>query len=465
MKKSKTLKLSVCWIIIAALLFSLSAVAVYANGDSGDGGGDSSGDVNGDSSGDGGDISGDGGDTSGGSDVPFDPAQKLLIHYDFAGATFADQLSDKAGDVKTNLSAVKDGFLVEADGTVPAGSVLAEDTAKTIFTFENGTVKSIRTGNSVGALVTGVTDDTKAIQTAETSGTWYLRLQLPDTTNGCIPLNFRKSPNNNRPLYLYYSAAKKLDVIIGTSSGPQTTTTGAMEIAATDWVNLAIVRAYNADTAKYDYTVQYKIDGDGTAWVTLVTVSYNSVVSSDDVVLALFAECCNQKDSKSAGLVAGIVYDDLRYYTDALTTDNLDAVIAAVTAPATPDGGDTNPDGGVTDPGDGGVTDPGDGGVTDPGDGSVTDPGDGSVTDPGDGDTNSGNGGSSNGNTDSNTGNTTQGGNDNNTQPDETESATESATEVPADEAEGCKSSIMAAGALMSVLLTAGAVMVCKKKH
>ncbi len=263
----------------------------------------------------------------------------LLIHYDFEGATNDEKLSDKAGTVNTRLYGVMEGYTVEKDGSVPE-TVIKDATFN--FVFRDGTVRAA--AYKRGALATGVTDDTKVIQQKPSEGTWYFRVKLPDGYGSTV-FNFRKSPSGFRPAYLYYDGNsaisgatnenyKKFQVILNSRSRISAT----MDFSTDEWVNIALVRVWNADSNQFESTLKYRADHSST-WSRIWSGAFETIAPSDDVILSLFAECCNgQTGTNSVGYASpNMEYDDVRYYTRALDDAKLSEIVGELRT-TVPDG-------------------------------------------------------------------------------------------------------------------------------
>ncbi len=263
----------------------------------------------------------------------------LLIHYDFEGDTWSDQLSDKAG-TNTFLTPVNKGSTNAITGEVSDSDfvVLDETKAKTFFKIENGVATSLQSGatnpaNGLltgAALISGITADTKAIQTAESSVTWFMRVNLPASTQ-CIPLNFRNTSTgvNERPFSMEYNGVGgSMNLYIPTdATGSATTANVGALYTAGKWMDMAFVRSYNTDTSKYDYTFFYKAVGDF-AWTIGAQTSQSAIPTSNASIISLFANAQNQQEAIWA-LTKDISIDDVRVYNTALTVEQLDIITNA----------------------------------------------------------------------------------------------------------------------------------------
>ncbi len=259
----------------------------------------------------------------------------LLIHYDFEGT---DPLADKAGDVKTNLSLTVANPTfndADADGNMSlASSCIQTYDQWGSFTFADGTVISKQPTLAKVGLVTGITADTKEIMKPQTSGTWFARVKLAPATNGQNGQNilgFRraKSDAGLRPMALYYNIAA--DSIWGAKDGFGLSLnnqwpihqSAAINIAADRWVELAVIRTWTGE--QYHYSLTY-FDTTASKWTEIISLNTTHHNSSDEVVLSLFAEFNAAGSDPDSRMQPASGYDDVRYYTTALTTADLTEV-------------------------------------------------------------------------------------------------------------------------------------------
>ena len=246
-------------------------------------------------------------------------ADNLLIHYDFEENEKGGVLDDKAGNVNSSLAVVTAGFTVTEDGKIPEAALADEETVQNHFLFHDGTVSFSGSSRTQIAMATGITSDTQAIQ-APGSGTWYFRLKL---ANGFTILNFRKNPaQDSRPIYLYYENSAFQSAVI---NGASAATSSQVDVGADVWVDLAIVRTYDAGNQNSPYRYSYQYRGFDGGWQEVLTIGCQTLDSSEDVILSLFAECCNGQELLG-WCAPGSVYDDVRYYNTALTAEELSGI-------------------------------------------------------------------------------------------------------------------------------------------
>ncbi len=259
------------------------------------------------------------------SDISY--KDKMLIHYDFSGATKTEALSNKAGNKNTGLTAVyasNGAYSIGTDGKAQAISSIPTIELETTnsqtknFSLTNGTV-AMNSGSR--GLISDLTADTTAIQTPETSGTWFFRVKL---AGNCVILSFRNNVTDQRPYYLYYKADGKIDYAF--STGTVTTTDLTVSKDSNGWAELAVVRTYR-EGEKNPYLYEIKTYQDG-QWVRINhgdRDATTAIHSAEKAVIGLFGDM-QYESSKAWSISAGNAYDDIRYYSCALSDTSLSMI-------------------------------------------------------------------------------------------------------------------------------------------
>ena len=259
-----------------------------------------------------------------------DLSDHLIIHYDFEGESSAEALKDKAPQgVSDDLSLGKGAGLSDAFNVDNA------------FKFENGTVSyhfpnpakvNLQTGSALNSA------DLKALQ--EGAGTWFLRFSLKDINVSMSQLFDLRTFGTSRPFYLWYQN-KGLTAGLATASTPNSQVSlfennypvlrGETVFDANDqWMNIAIVRTAEAN-GTYNITVYYCFgtpDGASSWFAYAAAKNMASRAPMTDGSTWGSRLCLFQSSALDSNLIAAqsVIYDDVRCYDTALTTEQLSSI-------------------------------------------------------------------------------------------------------------------------------------------
>jgi len=228
----------------------------------------------------------------------------LTIHYDFEGATLAEKLKDKAAYGKS------------ADNLTFSGS-------EAKYSFEkNGKMTSQSGATSVCAAPSLDLENAN-----QGEGTWFVRFSATNAENHVI-MDFRNT-SISRPLYLLLEADGQLSLSIGSgTSYAQYQNLNIFENPYAfdgSFVNLALVRKWDTDVSRYYYYFYYSIDDSSNFVYSGVRLSNNTaeLTSAVNIPFGLFNHANTTWTSP-----AGLTYDDVRYYTLALSDTELGSIIS-----------------------------------------------------------------------------------------------------------------------------------------